>query len=165
MMSKLRCALSGLADAIRRERSMRIHLAVTFYVALAGLVTRVTRVEWAVLTLCVAGVISLEAVNTALERLCDRVSPGRDALIGKVKDLAAGAVLCAAVASVIVGGLIFFTGERVARAMDFARTHIAAAALIIASVPFAAFFAFRRYTNEYDNKNSDDNGGGPPERR
>ena len=57
--------------------------------------------------ICIALVISLEAVNTALEYLTDLVSPERHPLAGKAKDVAAAAVLIAAIGSAIVGLLIF----------------------------------------------------------
>ena len=48
-----------------------------------------------------------EAINTAVEELCDRVSPGYDPAIGRIKDLAAGAVLVSACAAAIIGALTF----------------------------------------------------------
>jgi len=63
--------------------------------------------EWIVVVLCVAVVLSLEAMNTAIEHLTDLVSPGFHPLAGKTKDVAAAAVLLAAMGAVVVGLLIF----------------------------------------------------------
>jgi len=59
------------------------------------------------LILCIGAVLAAEGVNSAIEALCDKVSPEYDEAIKHTKDLAAGAVLILAVMSVIVGLLIF----------------------------------------------------------
>lgn len=73
----------------------------------AGLWLRLSRMEWALVTLCIALVLALEAVNTALEYLTDLVSPHYHPLAGKAKDVAAGAVLLGALGAVVTGLLIF----------------------------------------------------------
>lgn len=57
--------------------------------------------------LCIALVLSLEALNTAVEHLTDLVSPDYHPLAGKAKDVAAAAVLIAAMGAIVAGGLIF----------------------------------------------------------
>lgn len=95
------------------ERNFRFHLcAVVFVSYFAARFYRLSRAEWAVLLLTFGAVLSLEAVNTALERLCDKVSPEKNELIGKAKDCAAGAVLIAAVFSVGVAVALFWDIER-----------------------------------------------------
>lgn len=63
--------------------------------------------EWIVICLCIGLVLSAEAVNSAIEALADRVSPAYDEAIKRTKDLAAGAVLLLAIASAVVGLIIF----------------------------------------------------------
>lgn len=72
-----------------------------------GLAFRISGGEWALLTLAMGLVWVAEAMNTAVEVLADRVSAERDERIGRAKDLAAGGVLLAAIAAVIVGGFVF----------------------------------------------------------
>ncbi len=71
----------------------------------------VTGAELAVVVICVAMVLAAEIVNTAIERLCDLVDElhglGRDPRIGAIKDLAAGAVLVAALGAAGVGLAVF----------------------------------------------------------
>ena len=62
--------------------------------------------EWAILAVCVGMVLAAECLNTALERLSDRVAPERHPLVGQAKDAAAAAVLVAAMVSVAAGLLI-----------------------------------------------------------
>ena len=90
-----------------QERNFRIHLLATILVALAGFYFEVTRIEWIVLCLCIGSVLTAEAFNSAIELLCDRVTIDEDQAIGKIKDIAAAAVLISAVMSAIVGALIF----------------------------------------------------------
>ena len=92
---------------VKTEAHAKIHAQATVVVVAAGLWFGVSRIEWVALVLTIAAVWSLEAVNTAIEAVCDRVSPEEHALIGRAKDVAAGAVLVAAIAAVIVAGLIF----------------------------------------------------------
>ena len=74
---------------------------------LAGLWLDLSTLEWAAVVLCIGAVLAAEGINSAIEALCDRVSPGYDEAIKHAKDLAAGAVLILAVMSVVVGLLIF----------------------------------------------------------
>lgn len=100
-------ACKGLADLVKSQPNARIHLVVGIAVLLAGYFFRISKYDWIAVVLCVALVISLEAVNTALEYLTDLVSPEYHPLAGKAKDVAAAAVLIAAMGAVVVGLLIF----------------------------------------------------------
>ena len=100
-------AFRGLGRMFRSEVHARIHLAVTILVVATGLVLDLTRIEWAILTLTIAAVIALEAFNTAFEALCDVASPEHHPAVELAKDVAAGAVLVAAIASLVIAALIF----------------------------------------------------------
>lgn len=86
-----------------------IHLAFTIGVIIGGFVFQVTRLEWLILILCIILVLSLEAINTALERLADQVTTEYSPLIKDAKDLAAAAVLISAIGTAIIGLIIFLT--------------------------------------------------------
>lgn len=96
----------GIALALR-QRNFRIELAVACLVLLAGWQLRVGADEWALLVLCIFWVLGMEAINTAVEALADRVSRERDPLIAQAKDLAAAGVLLSAVGAAIVGLIVF----------------------------------------------------------
>ena len=74
---------------------------------MAGFYLSIAAIEWCILLLCIALVIGLELVNTALENLVDLVTRERNPLAGKVKDIAAGAVLVVSIITVIIGLIIF----------------------------------------------------------
>ncbi|SEA19529.1 undecaprenol kinase [Arachidicoccus rhizosphaerae] len=101
-------AFNGLLHAFKTQHNMWLHsLAAIIAVCLGGIL-HISKTQWAVILLCIAVVFSLEIVNTAIESLADFVHPQLHPKMGLVKDLAAGAVLIAAVISFIIGCLIFW---------------------------------------------------------
>jgi diacylglycerol kinase len=99
-------AFAGLGFLLRTQRNARVHVAVGTLACVLAAWLRVSRVEWAVLVFTIALVIILEGLNTAVECAIDLASPQVHPLAKAAKDLAAGMVLVAAVASVAVGLLI-----------------------------------------------------------
>ena len=101
----------GILYGIRTQRNLRIHLCalvtVIWFDGMAGFSLE----HWCLELLCCMAVISLELMNTALEALCDRVSPARHPLIGHAKDAAAGGVLVSAVGSAGIGTALFLRGD------------------------------------------------------
>ena len=107
----------GVVRLVSREHNAWIHCAVTVCVIVAGGLLGLSTFEWIAVVLCIgalleeepdkSSVLAAEGVNSAIEALCDKVSPEYDEAIKHTKDLAAGAVLILAVMSVIVGLLIF----------------------------------------------------------
>lgn len=100
-------ALQGIWSGIRDQRNLKFQLAVAVVVVLAGFYLSITAMEWSIILLCIAFVIGLELVNTALENLVDLVTLERNPLAGKIKDIAAAAVLIASVISLIIGLIVF----------------------------------------------------------
>ncbi|MEK5079792.1 diacylglycerol kinase family protein [Solibacillus sp. FSL W7-1436] len=101
-----RYAMEGLLAAVQ-EQNFRFHLLSAFVVVLAGFLTGLSTVEWCIIILVIAFVIGAELINTAIERAVDLASPEIHPLAKQAKDVAAGAVLVFALASVIIGLLIF----------------------------------------------------------
>ena len=100
-------AVRGVWAALRSEVHLRFHAVATVVVIGLGFHFGITRVEWALVALAAAGVWTAELMNTAIEALTDLASPAYHPLAGKAKDVAAGAVLIAALGAVVVGGLVF----------------------------------------------------------
>ena len=99
-------AFQGIA-ALFSQPNACIHAAVTVVVLACGWWLGLAPWEWCAVIICIGGVLMAEAMNTALEALCDKVSPTHDPLIGRAKDVAAGGVLIFVFAAVIVGLIIF----------------------------------------------------------
>jgi diacylglycerol kinase len=96
----------GIGYALRTQANLRIHLAITALVIIAGLWLQLAPIEWAILVVMISVVLSAELFNTALEATLDRVSREEHPLSKVGKDVAAGAVLICAIGAVIVGLLI-----------------------------------------------------------
>ena len=101
------CAFNGLKFILRSQLNFMIHLSVGFIVILCGFLARLNATEWCILMVVMGLVISMEAMNTAIEQLVDFVSPDYHKQAGIVKDIAAGAVLLAAVTAVVTGIILF----------------------------------------------------------
>ena len=100
-------AFAGIWTGIRKERNMKIHCTALLMVVIAGIAFRITVSEWCICIVLCALVMSLELVNTAVEAVVDLVTEEKKPLAKIAKDTAAGAVLITAIASVIIGLLIF----------------------------------------------------------
>jgi diacylglycerol kinase (ATP) len=100
-------AIAGLLWALRRERNLQIHAAITVVVVVLGFSVRLAPWEWCAVLLSCGLVWLAEMLNTALEVLADAVTKEPNELIRRAKDAAAGAVLVAAVMATAVGGVVF----------------------------------------------------------
>lgn len=100
-------AFKGILQVFIYENNAHVHLVATILVVMAGLFFDVTRAEWLWIILAIALVWITESINTAIEKMVDFISPTYHPVAGKIKDIAAGAVLIAAVAAFIIGLFIF----------------------------------------------------------
>jgi len=100
-------AFRGVGAALRSELHLQFHAVATVAVVGGGLYFRLSGTEWALVALAVASVWAAELFNTAIETLTNLVSPEYHPLAGRAKDVAAGAVLLAALGALAVGGLVF----------------------------------------------------------
>lgn len=101
-------AVSGIITAIKTEKSMRLHYIIAVVVLLCSLFFDFNRTEFLLLLFAVSLVVITEMINTAIERTIDLITKEFHPLARLVKDVAAGAVLIAAINSLIVGYLLFF---------------------------------------------------------
>lgn len=100
-------AFAGIAVLLREQHNARVHLLATAVVVGAGILFHVSMTEWALLVLAITGVWVAEALNTAIELVCDVASPEYHPLVKKAKDVAAGAVLLSATGAAAIGALVF----------------------------------------------------------
>lgn len=107
LIASFRYAFMGIGYLIWTQRNAKIHCVIGVIAVVLGIVLPISRVEWAVLIVTIALVLAMEGVNTAVEAVVDLASPEYHALAKVAKDVAAGTVLLAAIASVIVGIIIF----------------------------------------------------------
>lgn len=106
-LHSFRYALAGLRTLLLTQHNAWIHAAATTVVVAAGLVLGLSRAEWCWLVLAITLVWMAEALNTALEFLADAVTQDFHPLILQAKDVAAAAVLIAAIGALVIGLLVF----------------------------------------------------------
>ena len=111
-------AAEGIVHAVRTQRNLWIHFAVAVAVLVAAIGFGATKLELAVLLLAITFVLVAELVNTAVEATVDVASTSFDPMAKIAKDIAAGAVLIAALNAVAVGYLVF-SGEVATRSSRF----------------------------------------------
>lgn len=98
-------AFKGLVFSLK-QRNMKIIFTGAIVTCLTALMLKVTVAEWCILLLCIGLVIALEMINSAIEGIVDLISPEHNEKAGRIKDLAAGAVLIVSIISFIIGVLI-----------------------------------------------------------
>ncbi|NLN14921.1 MAG: phosphatase PAP2 family protein [Tissierellia bacterium] len=101
-------AVSGIIQSIKTEKNMLIHYIIAIGVLGLSLFFDFSRLEFLILLFAIALVLTLEMINTAIEKTIDMITKDYHPLARIVKDIAAGAVLIAAVNALIVGYLLFF---------------------------------------------------------
>ena len=108
MLKSFSDAFRGIFLLLKTERNFQIHTLALMLVICAGFYFDINRFEWITIVLISALVMALEGVNTSLEKLCNEVSEERKESIRNIKDIAAGAVLVASIAALVIAGLIFY---------------------------------------------------------
>ena len=101
-------AIEGLISALKNEKHMKVHILAAIIIVILAIVINASKVEILIISLSVSFVIITELVNTAVEAIIDLVSPERHPLAKLAKDVAAGAVLIAAINALCVGYLLFY---------------------------------------------------------
>jgi diacylglycerol kinase len=100
-------AWNGMRVSLAGQRNLKVQFAIATITIGAGFYFRIDGIEWCLILFSIALVLSLEMVNSSIENLVDLVTLERKPLAGKIKDVAAGAVLVASVIAVIIGVIVF----------------------------------------------------------
>jgi diacylglycerol kinase (ATP) len=100
-------AFNGIRLSFKAGGNFRFHIFAAIAVIVLGFYFKISNLEWVAITLCITIVLAAETFNTCIEKLTDFISPERNKNAGEVKDLAAGAVLLAAIGAAITGLIIF----------------------------------------------------------
>lgn len=101
-------AYKGAVYLLRTEASIQVQMVIAIAVTIAGFYFQITRTEWLIQIGFIGLVMGLEGVNTAVEYIADFIHPERHIIIGRIKDIAAGAVFLASIAAVIAAAIIYF---------------------------------------------------------
>ena len=101
------CALKAIATTWREEPSFRVQMVVILLLYALAAYFRITLIEWMLLSLAFAAVVSTELINTALERIGNVFARTNDPEIGLIKDLGTAAVCAIQVGALLLIGIIF----------------------------------------------------------
>jgi diacylglycerol kinase (ATP) len=120
LLDSFNYATEGVIHALRTQRNLWIHFGIAAGVLIAALAFGVERLELMVLLLAITFVLVAELVNTAIEAAVDVASTSFDPMAKLAKDIAAGAVLIAALNALAVGYLVFSgaVADRSSRFLD-----------------------------------------------
>ncbi|MEZ7505366.1 diacylglycerol kinase family protein [Flavobacterium sp. Arc2] len=100
-------AVKGAIKLITTEHSIMVQFTLGILVTIAGLYFQISATEWLFQTLAIGFVLSIEGLNTAVEKIADFIHPNYHERIGFIKDIAAGAVFFAALTAIIIGLIIY----------------------------------------------------------
>lgn len=101
-------ALRGVSVVFATEQSFRIQVYIAFLVLVFGFFFRVRIYEWIVLVLLTGSVLTLELINSIMERIADSFKPRIHPIVKDIKDIMAGAVLIVSVIAAAIGITIFY---------------------------------------------------------
>jgi diacylglycerol kinase (ATP) len=100
-------ACNGLKVCLKTQANFRTHLLAATVAVATGAALHISVMQWLALMFCISMVLAAELLNTAVEKLCDHITPAHHPQIKIIKDLAAAAVLVTALGSLVTGLLIF----------------------------------------------------------
>lgn len=107
LWSRCVCAWTGVKAAYRAEQSFRIQLTVAGAVCVVGLIAGLSQTEWVLIVMAIGMVLSLELLNTMIEKTLDLLHPAQHERVKFIKDVSAAAVFISSLASIIVGLIVF----------------------------------------------------------
>lgn len=106
-LKSVKYAFLGAVKLITTEHSIMVQFSLGIIMSIAGIYFQITSTEWLFQTLAIGLVMSIEGLNTAVEKIADFIHPNYHERIGFIKDIAAGAVFFAAMTAIAIGLIIY----------------------------------------------------------
>jgi len=100
-------AFNGAVKLISTEHSIMVQFSLGIIMTIAGFYFNISQTEWLFQVLAIGLVMSIEGLNTAVEKIADFIHPNYHERIGFIKDIAAGAVFFAAMTAIAIGLIIY----------------------------------------------------------
>lgn len=145
-------AFKGICIALREERNFRFHCCAAVYVLLFSLFYDFTQTQYLFLLLIIAGVLTTELLNSAIEKMVDGLMPGHNVCAGAVKDLAAGAVLVFCIGAAVCGVFLFWDLAVFAQIAAYFKAHLGMLLLFLASLAASYWFIYCTGMKNQDSK-------------
>ncbi len=106
-LKSLKYALFGAYKLLSTEHSVMVQFSIGLLMTVAGWYFEITSTEWMFQILAIGLVLSIEGLNTAIEKIADFIHPDFHTKIGFIKDIAAGAVFFSAMTAIAIGLIIY----------------------------------------------------------
>ena len=106
-IKSIKYAVLGAYKLVTTEHSVMVQSSLAVVMTAAGFYFKIPREEWMMQILVFGLVLAIEGLNTAVEKIADFIHPDYHERIGFIKDIAAGAVMFAAMSAIAVGALIY----------------------------------------------------------
>lgn len=100
-------AFKGAILLLKTEASIQVQFSIGILVTIAGFYFNISNTEWILQVFAIGIIISIEGLNTAVEKIADFVHPEHHKKIGIIKDVSAGAVFISAITAIIIGCIIY----------------------------------------------------------
>lgn len=107
LIKSFKFAINGIKETIKNEQNMKIHFFMMIAVIIAGIIFKISKLEWIICIILFGLVISSELFNTAIENTIDLITKEKNENARIAKDASAGAVLIISISSAIIGFMIF----------------------------------------------------------
>ena len=107
LINSFKYAIEGFISSFKTERNMKIHVLAMILVIILGFYLKINLIEWCIVTIIIALVITAELFNTAIETIVDMICPEKNPKAKLAKDISAAAVLALAIGAIIIGTIIF----------------------------------------------------------
>lgn len=107
LRNSFKYAIQGIKSSLKTEQNLKVHFIIVIITIIAGIILKLSCMEWIICLMLFGFVITLELLNTAIEVTVDIAMPEKNEQAKLAKDIAAGAVLVSAITSMIVGLIIF----------------------------------------------------------
>ena len=104
----LKFAIKGMFLLLKTEQAIISHFFFSIIFIAMGFFFEISRMEWIVQLLLIGFVLTTEALNTVIEKLCDFIHPDHHSRIGFIKDISAGAVSFAVIFSLIIAFILYY---------------------------------------------------------
>ena len=100
-------AFNGIRLLFLEEHNSRIHALAAICAITAGILLKISRIEWIALAFAIGLVFAIETINSSIENTADLISLEQSSRMKKIKDLSAAAVLISSITALVVGALVF----------------------------------------------------------
>lgn len=107
LINSFKYAIQGILVSFKTEKNMKIHILIVILVILAGILLKISKLEWIICIILFSLVIAGELFNTTIETIVDMITLEKNEKAKIAKDISAGAVLVLSLGAAIIGFMIF----------------------------------------------------------